>query len=515
MFLIALAVALVALASAQTQDRGFSNKEKQFMLDLHNFMRHKVAQGRQHHQPPATYMIAMEWDDNLEAHAQQWADECIPEHAHAEKRRFPVYGEEGESLSGGELMAIKNGFERAFITWFEEEDHSEFIANLCKGLPACGHYKQIIWGNSTRIGCGFNRCPGKAPTIFCRFAPGANGVYYKDAQPMREYITGVAGKQCDDCPQGYSFCMKDGLCASATACAGSMEQCRCTLTACENGGQLDRGKCICNCPSAFEGPRCELECKDLVSDCHKTVDKCHDPTLMQWNLEACRKTCGYCRAFNIKFPEPRPNKYNILTRVLDERPGEVVNRKRGPCKDAQGEEICGIWADQDKCQYRWVKVMCRATCFACNSEKRGPCKDNADPDICTYYQLNGYCEEDKWKESLARSCPGACNMCGQAIPRQVRTGTSEDCRDFHTDEVTCRRLQERGDCENDRQWTRFHCARTCGYCPGLPKGACTNAYEDRACELWAKKGYCDQAWNKENCRRSCNSCDTPPPPGQQ
>ncbi|XP_064625190.1 protein jagged-1b-like [Lineus longissimus] len=505
---IVLMLGLVTLVLGQSQERGFSKTEKQLMLDLFNFFRNKVALGKEPRQPASRYMLAMEYDDRLQKTAQAWADKCKPEHSHGDQRNIAPFGELGESLSGGPIMAIKNGFERAFLTWYGEEPHYTFDTRACKGIPACGHYMQIVWANSTRMGCGFNRCPGKAPVIFCHFGPSGNAQYYKDAKVMWPYVKGSASDACKHCPQGYGFCMGDALCASAEECRG--QQCRCTLTSCSNGGQLDSGSCKCKCPSGWEGATCNVRCADHDSRlCADEPGSCkYDSGRKQWALEACRKSCGFCGVYNVKNIGNAPNKDGVISRVLKKQPGGIFNRKRGNCKDDKGEEMCGVWADQDKCNERTVRVACRGTCFACGSLHKGKCKDRIDAKKCKYYADHGWCEDKKYKNMLAKDCASTCNMCGEYIP--VKTGGKQKCKNLLGDDVACARYKEQyGYCEKRTEWMRVNCAATCNICPDLKKGNCKNIADDTRCDKYAARGMCKGdrgAWTRENCPSSCNTC---------
>ena len=60
-FLIVLVVlpVLVVMGNDISQERGFTRGEKQFLIDLHNHYRARVARGEERGQPKATNMVAM------------------------------------------------------------------------------------------------------------------------------------------------------------------------------------------------------------------------------------------------------------------------------------------------------------------------------------------------------------------------------------------------------------------------------------------------------------------------
>ncbi|XP_069981417.1 uncharacterized protein [Penaeus vannamei] len=59
---------------------GITCKDIETIISTHNTLRQKVSMGQVRNQPPALNMRAMEWDDELAAVAQRWADQCMPGH---------------------------------------------------------------------------------------------------------------------------------------------------------------------------------------------------------------------------------------------------------------------------------------------------------------------------------------------------------------------------------------------------------------------------------------------------
>lgn len=47
-------------------------------------------------------------------------------------------------------------------------------ANTCSGV--CGHYTQIVWRATLKLGCAISHCPGQAfpNAIVCNYGPGGN-----------------------------------------------------------------------------------------------------------------------------------------------------------------------------------------------------------------------------------------------------------------------------------------------------------------------------------------------------
>ncbi|XP_037780969.1 venom allergen 5-like [Penaeus monodon] len=59
---------------------GITCKDIETIISTHNTLRQKLSMGQVRNQPPALNMRAMEWDDELAAVAQRWADQCMPGH---------------------------------------------------------------------------------------------------------------------------------------------------------------------------------------------------------------------------------------------------------------------------------------------------------------------------------------------------------------------------------------------------------------------------------------------------
>ena len=61
-------------------ESGITEEERRLILEEHNFLRQTVAMGQVPGQPAAQNMQEMQWDDELAAKAQQWANECTFQH---------------------------------------------------------------------------------------------------------------------------------------------------------------------------------------------------------------------------------------------------------------------------------------------------------------------------------------------------------------------------------------------------------------------------------------------------
>nr|CAD7395310.1 unnamed protein product [Timema poppensis] len=100
--------------------RGFSQTEKNAIVNEHNRLRNIVALGKESRgnpgpQPSAANMRKISWNEELARVAQRWADQC--------------------------------------------------------------HYTQVVWANTHQVGCGYISYPGKSShstTLVCNYKPGGN-----------------------------------------------------------------------------------------------------------------------------------------------------------------------------------------------------------------------------------------------------------------------------------------------------------------------------------------------------
>ncbi|POI21173.1 hypothetical protein CIB84_015080, partial [Bambusicola thoracicus] len=88
------------------------------------------------------------WDTELEAFAQAYAEKCIWDHNKERGRR-------GENLFA---MAPMLDLEFAVEDWNAEEKFYNLTTSTCVSGQMCGHYTQVVWASTHRIGCGSKFC---------------------------------------------------------------------------------------------------------------------------------------------------------------------------------------------------------------------------------------------------------------------------------------------------------------------------------------------------------------------
>ncbi|XWS40347.1 hypothetical protein CRYUN_Cryun18bG0133200 [Craigia yunnanensis] len=148
-FFMALALVLPSHAQDSQQD----------YLNAHNTARAAVNVG------------PMTWDDTVAAYAQNYANQrsgdCNLVHSN---------GPYGENLawSSGDLSGTD-----AVTMWVNEKADYNYDSNSCAPGKVCGHYTQVVWRDSVRLGCAKVRCSNGGTFIGCNYDPPGNFIGQK------------------------------------------------------------------------------------------------------------------------------------------------------------------------------------------------------------------------------------------------------------------------------------------------------------------------------------------------
>ena len=149
-----LAIAfLVALAT--TIPLSLAQNSQQDYLNAHNNARAQVGVGN------------MVWDNNVAAYARNYVQRLT-----GDCRLVHSGGPYGENLAGssGDLSGSA-----AVNLWVGEKPKYDYNSNSCVG-GECGHYTQVVWRNSVRLGCAKARCRNGGTVISCNYDPRGNYV---------------------------------------------------------------------------------------------------------------------------------------------------------------------------------------------------------------------------------------------------------------------------------------------------------------------------------------------------
>uniref|UniRef100_A0A8U8BUT5 Uncharacterized protein n=1 Tax=Geospiza parvula TaxID=87175 RepID=A0A8U8BUT5_GEOPR len=184
---------------------------QKLIVDRHNALRRGV-------KPTASNMMKMEWCSAAAENAQNWANQCTLRHSPANLRRTNVQC--GENLF---MSSAPFSWSDVLQAWYNEEKNFEYGTGAKPKGAMFGHYTQMVWHNSYKIGCGFAFCSNTTYSYFyvCQYCPAGNLIGSMKT-PYKE------GEPCGDCP---SAC-EDGLCSKPLLCS-----CQCK-TGIKEQGQL-------------------------------------------------------------------------------------------------------------------------------------------------------------------------------------------------------------------------------------------------------------------------------------
>jgi len=175
--LVVLAL-LVPVTLAAQRANPFTAAEIRHMLDAHNTVRSAV-------NPPAQTMPDLTWDPLLAQVAQRYTDQCT--FAHNANRSTDYANLGGSGYLGENIYATSAspvGPQAPADSWASEVadwTYAPFNSGDCAGTGTCGHYTQMIWANTLRVGCGRTTCSSgitnlsfSGDVVVCDYAPGGN-----------------------------------------------------------------------------------------------------------------------------------------------------------------------------------------------------------------------------------------------------------------------------------------------------------------------------------------------------
>lgn len=165
MVVLALIASFVALVDIAWADEPIGSRitpgEMRTLLNLHNRARADVGIG------------PLVWSKNLAVYAQSWADHlastsCRMEHRPRSGKWRQVYGEN--------LLIGTVGYHGvADAVWAWERERSLYhggALNSSNWYPS-GHYTQMVWKNTRRLGCAKAECRGNV-IVVCNYDPPGN-----------------------------------------------------------------------------------------------------------------------------------------------------------------------------------------------------------------------------------------------------------------------------------------------------------------------------------------------------
>ena len=136
--------------------------EMKGMLEAHNKFRSEIGVNK------------LEWSNRLAKNALKWANilkkKCSNNLKHSPKKYRKGFG---ENLA----LYINQTVEASDVVeyWATEKECFNFATKKCVNNCLCGHYTQIIWRNTTEVGCAVVQCEDKQIWV-CQYSPAGNWV---------------------------------------------------------------------------------------------------------------------------------------------------------------------------------------------------------------------------------------------------------------------------------------------------------------------------------------------------
>jgi uncharacterized protein YkwD len=157
------------LAPVSAKDGGMPGPQDiQRILSLHNQVRAQVKPSSGGPLPK------MRWNHQLAQSAKRHALRCKFKHSSTNKLKrvagFTFIGENLGAASGPPFDVVD-----AAKMWAQEKKNYNYKSNRCRGV--CGHYTQMVWRDTTDIGCYVAVCPqNRFEKIFvvCQYGPAGN-----------------------------------------------------------------------------------------------------------------------------------------------------------------------------------------------------------------------------------------------------------------------------------------------------------------------------------------------------
>nr|XP_003404193.2 cysteine-rich secretory protein 3-like [Loxodonta africana] len=230
-----LAAVLFSSFPANGQHSGFADlsttltQVQREIVDKHNELRRAVS-------PEASDMLKMGWDNEAAKNAQNWANKCIYEHSDKKDRRTNTSC--GENLF---MSSAPTSWSYGIQSWYDESSDFVYGAGPTSPNAVIGHYTQVVWSTSFRVGCGIAYCPNQGVLKYfyvCQYCPAGNYI-------NRQYFPYKKGPPCSSCP---GYCDK-GLCTNSCGYEDAYSNCPDLkkMFTCTHALVRNNCKASCNC----------------------------------------------------------------------------------------------------------------------------------------------------------------------------------------------------------------------------------------------------------------------------
>ncbi|XP_038067391.1 multiple epidermal growth factor-like domains protein 10 [Patiria miniata] len=415
-------------APKQAGQSGMTARMSKMIVGLHNSYRRTVP-------GPAANMEEMKWDDDLATMASDYAKRCIWGHGNPDN--ITPYQHVGQNLAYSRGGAPASPM-YLISHWFNEKRNYDIYTDSCVPDTVCGHYTQVVWAHTNKIGCAMQFCPvlrdpqpggaefTDAQLLVCNYGPGGNVNGHKPYQ---------IGQQCSLCASGLGNC-RNGLCSE---CSLIEQGCECHLE-CQNGGVMNTDQCKCDCPAGWTGTLCQ-------NVCNNTHPWCGDGWPKQWCFvendanpveQLCPALCGVCECGG-------PDCENGGTKNPDTCMCDCIEPWSGAtCSECNIQCVHGSMDHENchcSCDDGWMGQSCAERC------------ENTNKVLCHRGWYPNWCDDDH--PYVLQYCQAMCGLCNPVMSVAV----TEDC------DLTCFNQgllnHETCTCECPSGWHGEDCTAIC------------------------------------------------------
>jgi pathogenesis-related protein 1 len=126
----------------------------------------------------------LSYSKGLAESAQAWA-EHLKQTNGCKMRHSEPDGKYGENLFWGSAVSWTDGrkelqklsSKQVVEDWGSEKADYNYRSNQCADGKMCGHYTQIVWRDTTKVGCGVAVCEDTQEQVWaCQYLPAGNWV---------------------------------------------------------------------------------------------------------------------------------------------------------------------------------------------------------------------------------------------------------------------------------------------------------------------------------------------------
>ena len=151
-------VLLVACTDQVAEDSGEPlSPEAEAFVAAHNAVREPLG------------LSPLSWDSTATASSLGWAETLAADCSFAHESQ-QVYG---ENLWWSTFTPTPK---EVVDAWASEVAYYDYASNTCQDGQMCGHYTQIVWADTTTVGCAMSRCADESVIWACRYSPPGNWI---------------------------------------------------------------------------------------------------------------------------------------------------------------------------------------------------------------------------------------------------------------------------------------------------------------------------------------------------